>query len=58
MKKGYGFLPDIEYIKDTMNLSPREKLNWLQEANEFIRKFVSADKLKIWDKIRTGEIKI
>lgn len=56
MKKGYGFLPDIEYIKDTMNLSPREKLIWLQEANEFVRRFVSKKKLKLWDKFRSGKI--
>lgn len=52
MKKGYGFLPNIEYIKETMNLSAKEKLTWLQEANDFVNKFVSNEKLELWDKIR------
>lgn len=52
----YSFMPDIGYIKDTMDLSPRDKLIWLEEANEFIRKFVPEDKIRLWDKIRRGEI--
>lgn len=56
MKKGYGFLPNIDYIKQTMNLSAKEKLIWLEEANEFIRKFVSDDKYETWKRISKGEI--
>lgn len=56
MRKGYGFLPNIEYIKETMDLSAREKLIWLQEANEFVKKFVSKKNLKFWEKLRRGEI--
>lgn len=57
-KASYSFMPDIEYIKETMNLSTFDKLKWLEEANNFVRKFVSGDKLRIWEKIRSGEIKI
>ena len=56
MKKEYGFLPSEEYIKDTMHLSAREKLIWLKEANEFIRKALTKKKRAIWEKFRRGEI--
>lgn len=51
-------MPGIEYIKTTMDLSPYEKLTWLEEANDFINRFVPEDKIRIWNKIHIGEVKI
>lgn len=52
LDKDYSFMPSEEYIRDTMDLSTREKLIWLREANEFVKKFVPVEKLKLWERIR------
>lgn len=52
----YSFMPEESYIRDTMNLSAHDKLMWLAETNNFVSKFVSKKKLKIWEKFRKGEI--
>jgi len=43
---------DREKIRETRNLSPREKLEWLEEANEFVRKAVSKEKLLAWERLK------
>ncbi|MBU4312979.1 MAG: hypothetical protein KJ706_09705 [Candidatus Omnitrophica bacterium] len=55
-KKAFSFRPDIEYIKRTMNMSARFKLEWLEEFNIFINKALSKRKKGIWEKFRRGEI--
>lgn len=56
IKKPYSFKPDKEYIRQTMNMPAYAKLEWLQEANEFINRALSKRKRKIWEKFRKGEI--
>ena len=55
-KRGFGFKPDIEYIKQTMDMPARFKLEWLEEINAFTNKALSKRKRKIWEKFRRGEI--
>lgn len=55
VKKGFAFKPDIEYIKQTMDMPARSKLDWLEEANAFTYKALSKRKIKIWEKFRKGE---
>ncbi len=50
MKEPYTFIPSAGYLKELSRLSPRLKLEWLEEANEFINKFVSRKKKKKWEK--------
>lgn len=56
IKKGFGFKPSIEYIKETMDMPARFKLQWLEEINLFTNKVLSKRKRKIWEKFRRGEI--
>ena len=35
-------------IRQSYKLSPAEKLNWLEEANEFIDNALSPEKRRIW----------
>jgi hypothetical protein len=37
-----------ERLRDFRSLSAEEKLNWLEEANQFVAKFVGRDKLDRW----------
>jgi len=54
--KGFAFKPDINYIKETMDMPARAKLEWLEEANSFIYKALPKGKRKIWEKFRRGEV--
>ena len=33
------------------DLSPKEKLDWLEEANQFVAAFVPAEKLERWKRV-------
>lgn len=55
-KKGFGFKPDVTYIKETMNMSAYSKLEWLDQANKFINKALSKKELKLWEKFRRGDV--
>ena len=33
------------------DLSPKEKLDWLEVANQFVAAFVSAEKLERWKRV-------
>jgi len=39
-------------------MSAGMKLEWLEEANEFVNKFVSSSKRRYWEKIKLGKITI
>ncbi len=54
--KGFAFKPDINYIKATMNMPAKAKLEWLEEVNAFIHKALPKKKIKIWEKFRRGEV--
>ena len=41
-----------EKILEFMDLSPEEKLNWLEEANRFVHTFLDEERLKLWRKVR------
>ncbi|MEW6683600.1 MAG: hypothetical protein AB1451_11870 [Nitrospirota bacterium] len=36
-------------------MSAEDKLRWLEEANEFVRRFVPPERLDQWERIRRGE---
>ncbi len=56
IKKGFAFKPDINYIRETMNMPTKAKLEWLEEVNAFAYKALSKQKRKIWEKIKQGEV--
>jgi hypothetical protein len=41
-----GFTLSKEKIKETYNLSPKLKLTWLEEANNFVNKAIKKRKIK------------
>ncbi len=41
-----------EKIIEFMGFSVEEKLNWLEEANEFVTTCVDSEKLKLWKKVK------
>ena len=55
VNKGFAFKPDIEYIKQTMDMPVRSKLEWLEEANSFVCKALSKRKIKAWERIKKGD---
>jgi hypothetical protein len=36
-------------------MSAEDKLRWLEEANEFVRRFVPPERLERWERVRRGE---
>lgn len=52
----FGFRPQTEYIKQTMNMPACSKLKWLEEANLFIGRALSKKKRRLWERFRRGEI--
>jgi hypothetical protein len=51
MKKPFAFRPSTETLKAFRIASAEAKLNWLEDANRFVRDFVPAEKLEKWKKI-------
>ena len=51
----FSFELDHEKIKQGLRLSPKERLDWLEEANHFLQKALTPKQKKIWEKIRKGE---
>ena len=48
----YGFTLSKEKINQFKDMSGKAKLDWLEDANRFIRKAVSPEKLKLWNEFR------
>ncbi|MCG2782650.1 MAG: hypothetical protein L6243_03580 [Candidatus Altiarchaeales archaeon] len=47
-KNSFALTMTRDKIRQSYKLSPVEKLNWLEEANEFINKALSPEKRRIW----------
>ncbi|MBU1913018.1 MAG: hypothetical protein KKB22_05775 [Candidatus Omnitrophica bacterium] len=56
VNKGFAFKPDIDYIKRTMDMPVRSKLEWLEEINIFVNKALSKKRREIWEKFKRGEV--
>lgn len=53
--KGFAFRPDPDTLKACRGMSAEDKLRWLEEANEFVRRFVPPERLEQWERIRRGQ---
>lgn len=51
-KAGFSFTLDKEKILATYDFSAKDKLDWLEEANRFVKSSMSPGKRKRWEKIR------
>ena len=49
--KPFAFRPSPEALAAFQDASPEAKLNWLEEARQFVFDFVPARKLEQWLKI-------
>ena len=45
-----------EKLKEYMNISAEDILNWLEEINEFLYKAMPRKNREIWQKFRKGEL--
>jgi hypothetical protein len=55
-KKGFYHDFSDETLKKWMSIPAKEKLEWLEEINEFIYKFTGKGQKEIISKFREGEI--
>lgn len=55
-KKGFSYFVDKDQIMKYMKVPYKWRLEWLEDANEFTRKALMKDKLRIWQKFRMGKI--
>ncbi len=55
-KKGFSYYLEDEKIISYLALSPRMRLEWLEEIEEFNRKALRGKRRKIWEKFRRGDI--
>lgn len=49
-ENSFAFRVSKEKIKEFAKLSAEEKLNWLEDANNFVAAAVPDEKLKRWEK--------
>lgn len=56
MDEGFSYTVDAKKILEYMKLPVEEKLNWLEEINEFTFLFLGEKKREIREKLRRGEI--
>ncbi|MHB1325238.1 MAG: hypothetical protein ACYDGS_01575 [Thermoleophilia bacterium] len=54
--KGYGYHVTEEQIRKYRRLTPRQKLEWLEEVNAFTDKFAPARAKRLHTMFRRGEI--
>ena len=50
--KAFAFRPSEAMLKACRGMSAEDKLRWLEEANQFIQKLVSPERLERWERIR------
>jgi hypothetical protein len=50
-EKSFVFLPSTDTLMAFKDASAEDKLNWLEEANQFVNDFVSPEKLDLWKRI-------
>ena len=50
-ERSFVFRPSPEALKLSKNASAEEKLNWLEDAAEFVKDFVPPEKLQKWQKL-------
>lgn len=55
IRKPYTFKPSLDHLRELKDVSPKEKLDWLEEANQFVAAFVSPEKLEKWRRITSGQ---
>lgn len=55
-KKGFRHFHTLEAIREYSQLSPKHKLEWLEEANRFSYLAVTGKRRKIWEMFRQGKI--
>lgn len=54
--KGFYYVVSEEKIRWWRAVPAKQKLEWLEEANNFLRKALSPEKQKIVEQFRKGEI--
>ena len=54
--KGFSYDVTEERIRFWKSIPAKEKLEWLEEANNFLRKTLSPKKMEIMNKLRKGEL--
>jgi len=55
-RKGYASLPTFEQIREYSRLSPKARLDWLEQANRFSHKALKGKRKIIWEAFRKGKI--
>ncbi|PKP59924.1 MAG: hypothetical protein CVT89_00670 [Candidatus Altiarchaeales archaeon HGW-Altiarchaeales-2] len=55
-KKGFSYTIEDEKLIEYMKLSTEDKLNWLEEINEFMNMVLNDREKEIREKLRKGEI--
>ncbi len=55
-EKGYSYFVTDEQIREYMKLTSEEKLQWLEEANEFIQAASDERKIEVRNMFRKGEL--
>ena len=56
MKKGFSYTLEVEKIVTYMKLSTEDKLQWLEEINDFNRITLDDREKGIREKLRAGEL--
>jgi hypothetical protein len=54
--KGYYYVVTEEKIKWWQSIPPEQKLEWLEEANNFLAEALSPEKRRVMELFRKGEI--
>ncbi len=54
LKGNFSFQLTPDQLKEFRNTTAEERLNWLEEANEFVETFVSEDIRRRWEKWSKG----
>ena len=56
MDKGFSYVLEDDKILEYMRLSTEDKLNWLEDINQFNRLFLTNKEIEIREKLMQGKI--
>lgn len=54
--RGFRYVVSEEKLREYSKLSPRQKLEWLEEINRFLYSCMPEESRRIAEKFRAGEI--
>jgi len=55
IRQAYSFTPSIDLMLELQDLTPEQKLDWLEQAKQFVAAFVPAGDIERWRRVLAAD---